>query len=57
VFRREVLFSYSVYKVLDLLSSFKLLRKEMENEFLRFEPVTSDLKAGIITLDHGSSSV
>ncbi len=36
------------YKVLDLLCSFELLRKEMENEFLRFEPVTSDPKAGII---------
>jgi hypothetical protein len=52
-----VLFSSSVYKVLDLLSSFELLRKEMENEFLRFEPVTSDSKAGVIPLDHGSNSM
>jgi hypothetical protein len=48
VFSREVLFSSSVYKVLDLLSSFELLKKEMENEFLIFEPVTSDPKAGMI---------
>jgi hypothetical protein len=31
--------------------------KEMENEFLRLEPVTSDPKAGIISLDHGSNSM
>jgi hypothetical protein len=55
VFSREVLFSSSVYKVLDLLNSFELLRKEMENEFLRFEPVTSDPKAGMIPLGHGSN--
>jgi hypothetical protein len=29
----------------------------MENEFLRFEPVTSDPKAGMIPLDHGSNSM
>ncbi len=48
VFRREVILSSSVYKVLDPLRSFELLMKEMENEFLKFEPVTSDPKAGII---------
>jgi hypothetical protein len=49
-----MLFSSSVNKVLDLWSSFELLRKEMKNEFQRFEPVTSDPLAGIIPLDHGS---
>ncbi len=52
-----MLFSFLVYKVLDLLNSFELLRKEMENEFLIFEPVTSDPKAGMIPLDHGSNSM
>jgi hypothetical protein len=47
-----MLFSSSVYKVIDLLSSFELFRKEMENEFLRFEPATLDPKAGFIPLDH-----
>jgi hypothetical protein len=43
-----VIFSSSVYKVLAPLRSFELLMKEMENEFLRIEAVTSDPKAGII---------
>ncbi len=29
----------------------------MENEFLRFEPVTSDPKAGLVPLDHGSNNM
>jgi hypothetical protein len=57
VFSREVFFSSSIYKVLDLLSSFELLRKEMENEFLRFESLTSEPKADIIPIDHGSNNM
>ncbi len=55
--QQRVLFSSSVYAVLDLWSGFELLRKEIENEFLRCEPVTSDPKAGVVPRDHDSNSM